>query len=569
MAASNSFCCVCNRRHVYKVPIVWCPECDEGLCTECEEHHSLSKSSINHDTIPISEYQKLPPVVLNISQYCKIHNHKYQIYCKKHESSCCSFCIVESHNECRNIVKLVEVIKNVKTSNAFYKIEQVFVDFLDNIKNIRENHEDNMASLSEQKTTIEQEIEQTRKTINNHLDKIKGEMINELSKVEKQANKEIYQHVSFLNEKENEISEYQRNISSIKQHASDLQAFLYVKQLEKDVLVKDKYIQSLIDNNTLKQYSLLYHPNSSLQNFVLNAKTFGHVLFETKLHDIVLNRVKRKQAQISMSKIEYESIEDINLMLYRKIKKPGGCNFACRLFQDGKMAFMCGPSGVTILKKDGSRDIDLQTSHYAHDAVILNESNTLVVTEGGSGSKCISFIDMKDGKLKKTLHLDSNVYGITRKDAELIYSAGKHGIRKISLLDQSKLIVKENIPSSGCIATFANNIYHTTDSTNAVTCFDLHGNIQWTFKNEAVLKYPFGLSVDSYGNVFVAGYHSCNVIVVSADGKKYKQLLSSKDGLCNPNGLHFDPLSKQMLVSNQNTGQAYVYSLVRKKECNN
>lgn len=169
MGASKS-CGVCTLRQIYKPTTVWCTECGEGLCTECQEHHSLSKSSSNHHTITNNEYQKLPDHVLNISQFCKIHNEKYQIYCKKNEKPCCSYCIVDSHSECRDLEKLVDVIKNAKMSNAFYEIEQTLAEISKNIQKIRENRQDNMKTLSEERTTIEHEIKQTRIVINNHLD---------------------------------------------------------------------------------------------------------------------------------------------------------------------------------------------------------------------------------------------------------------------------------------------------------------------------------------------------------------------------------------------------------------
>ena len=43
MSSSPSFCGICDIRHMSKPSEVWCPDCDEGLCTECLDHHSLVK----------------------------------------------------------------------------------------------------------------------------------------------------------------------------------------------------------------------------------------------------------------------------------------------------------------------------------------------------------------------------------------------------------------------------------------------------------------------------------------------------------------------------------------------
>ncbi|CAG2208904.1 unnamed protein product [Mytilus edulis] len=77
MAANWNICGVCDNLHITKQSVVWCSECDEGLCGKCKEHHAVSKSSKSHETISISEYKELPTKVLEIAQTCKLHNEKW------------------------------------------------------------------------------------------------------------------------------------------------------------------------------------------------------------------------------------------------------------------------------------------------------------------------------------------------------------------------------------------------------------------------------------------------------------------------------------------------------------
>lgn len=66
MATVTPVCGICVLRHISKLSVVWCPECDEGLCEECKEHHTLSKSSRYHSVIAVSDYQKLPSDIKKI-----------------------------------------------------------------------------------------------------------------------------------------------------------------------------------------------------------------------------------------------------------------------------------------------------------------------------------------------------------------------------------------------------------------------------------------------------------------------------------------------------------------------
>lgn len=97
MATSIPLCGSCDLQHITKPSIVWCTDCEEGLCSECQKHHSVSKPSRNHSTLPINEYQELPSDVQQITQNCDKHDEKYTVYCKTHECPCCGSCVVESH----------------------------------------------------------------------------------------------------------------------------------------------------------------------------------------------------------------------------------------------------------------------------------------------------------------------------------------------------------------------------------------------------------------------------------------------------------------------------------------
>ncbi|CAG2246758.1 unnamed protein product [Mytilus edulis] len=222
MATSSQSCGVCDLRHITKPSIVWCTECDEGLCKECQEHHGLSKASRRHKVIPINEYQKLPSDVLKITQYCSKHDEKFQIYCKKHECPCCSKCIVESHSECRDIVNLDDVIHNVKTSNAFCEIEETLVEVAENLQKVRQHIQDNRSNLKDKRMEIEKEIKKTRIMINHHLDKLQEDFLKQLFEVEEKDNSKICPLLSSLQIKE---KQYQNSREALRTSSSMQRTF--------------------------------------------------------------------------------------------------------------------------------------------------------------------------------------------------------------------------------------------------------------------------------------------------------------------------------------------------------
>ncbi|CAG2253509.1 unnamed protein product [Mytilus edulis] len=172
MATNTLVCSICDLRHITSSSKHWCPECEEALCSDCIEHHSLSRATRSHKTIPISQYQSLPTFVTDIQQFCIYHNEKYQQYCMKHESPICYKCIKE-HGKCSEVIPLEDVISEVKSSELFRDLEQRLKDGLGNIKRIQKDREDNFKTFQTQKKKITNEIDYIRMQIIQYLDKLK------------------------------------------------------------------------------------------------------------------------------------------------------------------------------------------------------------------------------------------------------------------------------------------------------------------------------------------------------------------------------------------------------------
>lgn len=138
----------------------------------------------------IAKFKNSSIDVLNISQYCTKHNEKYLVYCQKHECLCCDKCIVESHNECENIVKLDDFTHNVKTSYTKREMEKTLFELAANIQKIRQHQQKNLTSFNERRKDIE-EVLKTRTNVNNYLDKLQEDFMNEFHAIEEKENSEV------------------------------------------------------------------------------------------------------------------------------------------------------------------------------------------------------------------------------------------------------------------------------------------------------------------------------------------------------------------------------------------
>ena len=570
MSSSPSFCGICDIRHIYKPSEVWCPQCEEGLCTECIEHHSLVKLSLNHTTIPIVEYRQLPSYVLEIKEHCDEHHEKFSLYCREHEHPCCRICIVENHSDCTNVAFMEEIIKNVKTSPMFIETEHLIKKMIAFISKMRQNREINANSVKDQKRIIENDIQELRTKINNHLDKLQENLLKELTEAEKQVNTETRELLISLDEKQKELTEYHTDIVNIKRYASELQTFLAVKQIEKDVETQDKCLQLLVNSDSLNQTKLSYKIDFRLKTIAASIEKFGDVVVESKPCEMNLVRKKDRQAQMMVADLSPPmSVQNIQLKLKQKINTKGTNIKGCSFLPDGRMVLSCYANDtVSFINQEGVELFQIdkdKTRSYTYDTVYIKEDNSIAVSSGCGDHICIIIIDIESQKVMTTISMDTHIFGMAIRGGTIYYCTGNKVLKMLNLSDRSTSdVIKSGMSRVKYVATSGDRLYYTNWLTNSLTCCDLYGTTQWVFKDKRVLQNPLGISVDNDGNVYVIGYDSNNVVVFSPDGQRHRQLLSSRNGLKNPSVLDYDKSENRLLVVNKSRA-AVLFDVTRRQ----
>ncbi|CAG2201286.1 unnamed protein product [Mytilus edulis] len=442
MASNWTVCGVCNFRNINTASVVWCSECDEGLCGECREHHGASKSTRNHDTISITEYQKLPTNVLEITQTCQKHKEHYQTFCKKHDCPCCRRCVIETHNNCNDLTAIEDIVKNVKSSNAWLEVEPMLVQMLKNVQKIRNDRIENLKCLQDQRVEIERDINQTRKMINDHLDKIQDKIIKELYANEENESKRIKLLLC-------EIEDIEKGISDL-QEVSD----------------KAECIQSVLKNEDMKIKTLALEVNKDVQN-ICRADCFGSVSVDSKSCKVVIDSNKNKEAQMMIPSLISKCIDDIKLSNKMQIDlQSAGSVRGCAILPNGKMMFCdYNNRNLIVLKSNGTHEFEIRLDTCAFDLAYFERENSIAVTSG-YGSKVIQIIDPNSRTIKRTIQSSEYPYGIALNKNALVYCKSGKGIMEVQLNGESeKALVQFNMPPFSYVAVHGDNIYYTNKTT--------------------------------------------------------------------------------------------------------
>jgi DNA-binding beta-propeller fold protein YncE len=327
---------------------------------------------------------------------------------------------------------------------------------------------------------------------------------------------------------------------------------------------QERFVESLSEDGILKQLNIKCSIDNNILDLVSTITTFGSVAIETGSQTAVLKTEKSKQAQI-MSVVEppsLHSINDIKLTLYSNIKIPkeiSNSSRGCVICPNGKMLFTDRNSKrLVILNNDGTLDKEIECSTYfSRDVTLIDDSTVAVSTSGG-----IRIINIDTKRTERVIKTTEGCYGIAYHKGTLLLCEGSRGLIKIGLSDDRITTLVEDVmlPNESFVTTFGDKIFQTNHRNNSVTCYTINGEKLWEFRDKSVLGAPLGVAIDNNCNIYVTSGNYHVVIVISPDGKQWRQLLDQNDRMSCPYGISIDKTTNNILITNL-SGPAFLYHI--------
>ena len=561
---SDVLCSMCEAQHTIKNDDYWCPECEEGLCSESLKHHNMYKYTKSHKVISIKNYHKTPQSVSKIVQYCTEHDIQHQNYCPMHESLCCSICISENHSDCLGLLAIENIVKTANTSAVLDNIEDSLKDISSNMERVIRDREETLTKITDQRRKIHYEIQEERRQINRHLDKLEEQVIGNLDAEEAKIKSEIKNLLEKLNKEAVTIEMLQSKLSAVKLYTSDLQIFLGGRTLLREVGEEERYLTKLLEKMCLQQVNLCYRPEEKMAA-INTIEICGSVCRETTPPAINIKRGKDKQAHIMTftPPVRNASIHRINLVLLRKKERLCDRITGCTITPNGKCIFAdVGTTGLHILNEDWTSDnidIALSAIHPACNVTCIDDTRLAIST---GMNQHIHILNIASKTIEKIINTSHPCYGITQYEGSLLFCEESRGISRVQLTDNSiALLVKQEVfPSYTYVIASGDNIYHTNHTTNTISYHKINGDKLWEFQDVAIIRKPFDVAVDKDLNVYVASLDNNSVVVISPDGERCRTVLGESDGIDRPTAIYFDKVKNYLVVCNYN-GTVFLYKV--------
>ncbi|XP_063411413.1 uncharacterized protein LOC134694339 [Mytilus trossulus] len=436
-----------------------------------------------------------------------------------------------------------------------------------NISSAIKDRKRNLTELREQKRVISEHIKDKRNEINAFLDHLEEELQEKASTVGKTNCEKVEEIITKLEDEKEKVEGIQKDVESVKMFASNLQIFMGTKAFQERISNNEINVQQIYDKGSLNNVTMKFTFNEKLERFIKHIKTFGDVEIDNSEKHVSFLWKGDISAQIFKPKSVAKSIETIKVRVGRRININSESISGCAISEDGNKLFLQGhnksmmkyaPNGAFISE---SR-INPAASDIGYDLAVI-DSNTVAVSSGVNHLQQIYFIDMNSTKTSQVFQLGDWCFGISYSNDSFICCTYNNGI-KIYDRSNSNVRLLPNSPKTAAhtyVASNANHIFHTNWHDDSVVCYDFSGQVQWRYVDSTLLRKPYGITLDTNSNIYVAGSDSNNVVVISPDGKQAKELIGASDGLADPRALFFHKTKQLLLVANYKNG-ASVYDVI-------
>ncbi|CAG2211227.1 unnamed protein product [Mytilus edulis] len=309
------------------------------------------------------------------------------------------------------------------------------------------------------------------------------------------------------------LCKQQDNLENIVQFCSDDVTFLYINEIE-HVFLKEEKIPNIVPTRT----DLAINGIEEIKTFLRNVEK---VKIEPVIQQIPVNTITLSPAQQTVPFERKKSMTS-------GVKEP--VIIDCTIFKNGQViAIEQKHTCLLEFTSSGILRRNVKILYQALGIAAIDES-LFAITESERDTvriydkqrmSSIREVSIRDHCSGISKYSNSNV--VVGCHAGGLVLIGKNGEKEKVFHTEELMHLNQNI----CLTSNEKGqIFCSFSKNNTILSIDSRGKLRFTFQSEK-LKSPRGLTCDGNSNVYVSGYETNNIIWISNDGKKSKEVLNS------------------------------------------
>jgi hypothetical protein len=453
------------------------------------------------------------------------------------------------------LTPLHEAIDNVKSAKVMLDLEKAITDLQVNFQKVLNIQTTNMDSLSQQKLQCQKEIQETRQDINKKLDELEQDILDELSSIYTKHNSEIEELITDLKSRKQRVDESECVLSAIKQHATEFQTYLSIRDMTREAQEEEIYLLFLRDNQIMLRYDMRFIKETDV--IEKKSKFFGKLEFEIRNEDVAFTRKTDNEAQIFNPRRRRE-VGNVTMSKILSFKVPPKKNNEVQdcLVTDGELFIVpnINHKCLHIFESDGTVKRDLQLLYQPIRVTQLNEQILVIYND----QSIIHVIDLTNFNIVSEIKVKEQPCSICTFNSNICVGLLLGGVL---IIDIKGDVLKEVKTTYTYYSVVANDtIYIPKWTENKIVCLDADGNQLFEMFNED-LKTPLGITSDSDGNLYVVGFNSNNLFLFSKDGQTCKELIPASDKMSHPRAVNYNDVLGLLMITTE-TGEVFIYKNV-------
>nr|XP_022330482.1 tripartite motif-containing protein 5-like [Crassostrea virginica] len=535
------YCKPCQRDEEEIIADRWCQDCSEALCNTCEKYHKKLRPTSHHVVVSVTDLSvstKTP--FLQSLEICEAHDgRKLELFCKKHFQPCCAVCVAQNHNNCYGLCQLENADENYGGSKMKECLKSEVEKIRSTIEQTIQEEKANLGTIDDVTEKFSNELSEISDDIIKAVQRLKEKHFDELAKLSKKSKSKLQRSVDSMEQRlqyllywnevlmekvsEQEITETRRVLycSRMKKICEDLQNLSYSK-LEIHIQAK-----LLVNAQKLKNFTCLAELTSNEHLKPVN--------------------VRPEKINFGTATIKTESGLKIPVI---------GTFYGGDFLSNGKQLLADNKNKKNILLEVDCGLTVLQEKKLSgspYGVCAIGENEVLVTL---SHEKKVLRLDTDSLEIKETISLECRCFGIATsgnitvigtRDSVVTFSGGLEKRRSATL--SSDLSSTDDVALDD-----ENNVIYSSYSQHTVRKQDKAGNVLFSYTHEK-LKSPYGLDVNRNGEIFVVGYKSNNIHILSRSG----ELLRILEGIKNPTWVKFQSDTSRLFVMESGSQNLKVY----------
>ncbi|XP_053380171.1 uncharacterized protein LOC128548764 [Mercenaria mercenaria] len=527
--ADSINCQPCLRDDKETAATVYCYNCAENMCADCQSYHRKSKASSNHKLSNSLEKEK-----------------------------------------CEELVSIAEECKKSKDDtgeqNASRSVQQTLIEFERCIDACLSYERQNQKTVQDSKLRIKQDLEQVKRQLEETYQTLRKNVLKNTEEIGEKILKSSSNRTDKMDVLKREVTALKLEADTVATHGSSLQTYLHTRHSRQAICNFQESIQILKQEVVSCDIDLKEHkPLTTVIESILNCFKVHEKYSEPDLPSCLACDMP---AQYNGRKFhERTATLELETCLSEDMDWPRSCQW----IRD--YIILASQTRSKLLLYDTTTNTSLSTYQCTNEPWSMTSIDHETFAVCGLDKPIVDIlkIDRNQIKLKQSINTKSAVVGLSfdgRNKQLICLSKTERAIFYLRLDGQIMFTVpvgedlKPDLAKSYCLALDKRTqiIYISCCDSGKVLAITKEGEKlgQLTHVDSVALSCPWEVTVDADSNVYICIMHSQYVLQCDKDLNVIKKLLQENT----PLGISFNKvMSKIALTGNFNSGWLKVYKL--------